>query len=29
MGDMIVTGEIDQEHLENLEMVFQCLSEKG
>ena len=28
MCDMIGRGKIDQEHLENLETVFQCLSEK-
>ena len=28
MCDMIVRGKTDQKHLENLEMVFQCLSEK-
>ena len=29
LDDMIVTGKTDQEHLENLEMVFQRLSENG
>ena len=29
LDDMIVTGKTDQEHLENLKMVFQRLSENG
>ena len=29
LDDMIVTGKTDQEHLENLELVFQHLSENG
>ena len=29
LDDMIVTGKTDQEHLENLELVFQRLSENG
>ena len=29
MGDMIVVGKTEQGHLEKLEMVFQCLSEKS
>ena len=29
LDDMRVTGETDQEHLENLEMVFQRLSENS